>query len=180
MFQEAFSEVPGTPFCYWAGSSLRRAFKDFPSFEHSGAKPTLGLVTGNNDRFLRLRWEIPERLRNTRWMDYCKGGDYSKYYDDPHLLVDWRGDGKHIQDSYGQAVRLRDPQNYQQAGVNYPLVTVLGMNARVMPCGCIFDNTAPTVLQEEPEDIWIHLAYVNTRIFEYLVRLLTSSRHWQV
>ena len=180
VFQEAFSEVPGTPFCYWAGSSLRRAFKDFPSFEHSGAKPTLGLVTGNNDRFLRLRWEIPEHLRNTRWMDYCKGGDYSKYYDDPHLLVDWRGNGKHIQDSYGQAVRLRDPQNYQQAGVNYPLVTVLGMNARVMPCGCIFDNTAPSVLQEKPEDIWIHLAYVNTRIFEYFVRLLTSSRHWQV
>ena len=49
-----------------------------------------------------------------------------------------------------------------------------------MPCGCIFDNTAPTILQEDKKDLWLHLAFVNTRIFEYLVRLLTSSRHWQV
>ncbi len=178
--QSVFLEIPGAPFCYWSGRLLRRAFSALPSFGESGARPTLGLVSANNDRFLRLRWEVPEELREGRWVDYCKGGDYSKYYDDPHLLVDWRGDGKHIQESYGQAVRLRDPENYLSPGVNYPLVTILGMNARIMPAGCIFDNTAPTVLQDTPEDIWLHLAFVNTRTFEYLVRLLTSSRHWQV
>ena len=178
--QNVFSGIPGAPFCYWAGSRLRRVFSELPSFSDSGAKPTLGLVTGDNDRFLRLRWEVTEIARAPRWVTYCKGGDYSKYYDDPHLLVDWRDDGKHIEQTYGQAVRLRDPHNYFQPGVNYPLVTVLGMNGRLMPCGCIFGNTAPTILQEDKKDLWLHLAFVNTRIFEYLVRLLTSSRHWQV
>jgi hypothetical protein len=178
--QNVFADIPGSPICYWAGTPLRRVFKELPSFEESGAKPTLGLVTGNNDRFLRLRWEVLPHESNPRWVTYCKGGDYSKYYDDPHLVVDWREGGKHIEETYGQAVRLRDPENYFQPGVNYPLVTVLGMNGRLMPKGCIFDNTAPTILQKVAGDLWIHLAFVNTRMFEYLVRLLTSSRHWQV
>jgi hypothetical protein len=55
------------------------------------------------------------------------------------------------------------------------------MNGRLMmPSGCMFDNTAPTILQEQHNDIWLHLAFVNSRVFEYFVRLLTSSRHWQV
>jgi hypothetical protein len=44
----------------------------------------------------------------------------------------------------------------------------------------MFDNTAPTILQVRSTDIWLHLAFVNSRVFEYFVRLLTSSRHWQV
>jgi hypothetical protein len=91
--QSVFSDVPGSPFCYWAGPRLRRVFKEMPTFADFGARPTLGLVTADNDRFIRLRWEVPEHSRVERWVDYCKGGDYSKYYDDPHLLVDWRGDG---------------------------------------------------------------------------------------
>jgi predicted RNA methylase len=65
--EAAFREVPGTPFCYWAGNRMRRIFQSFPSFANAGGRPTLGLVSADNDRFLRLRWETPEKLRRVRW-----------------------------------------------------------------------------------------------------------------
>lgn len=178
--QSAFAALPGSPISYWAGDTLRKIFSELPSFASTGAMPTLGLVSADNERFLRLRWEVQRERSCERWPDYCKGGDYTKYYDDPHLVVDWRGDGQHIEQTHGSAVRLRDKANYFRTGITYPLVTNLGMNARILPRGCIFDNAAPAILSNTTDTIWLHLGVLNTRVFEYLARLLTTSRHWQV
>ena len=51
---ESFRSVPGAPFAYWIGPSIREAFENFPTFEGNGRTVKIGMKTGDDFRFLRL------------------------------------------------------------------------------------------------------------------------------
>ena len=180
--QDVFVAIEGAPMPYWLGQEilhhLRSTEQVYPRF----ADIRLGAVTSGNDQYLRLRWEVkPERIKPTeKWAPYAKGGEYSKYYGDIHLLIDWRGDGRHILLSGGSAVRLREIDQYMKPGLTYPLVTVKGMNVRVLPAGCVFDNGSPSIFTPTTEQTLAMLAIMNSKAAELYVKCFTSSRHWQV
>lgn len=180
--QDVFVAIEGAPMPYWLGQEilhhLRSTEQVYPRF----ADIRLGAVTSGNDQYLRLRWEVkPERIKPTeKWAPYAKGGEYSKYYGDIHLLIDWRGDGRHILLSGGSAVRLREIDQYMKPGLTYPLVTVKGMNVRVLPAGCVFDNGSPSIFAPTTEQTLAMLAIMNSKAAELYVKCFTSSRHWQV
>ena len=50
--QSNFSKIPGSPVAYWVSRQLFAIFQNCPSLE-SYAAPKQGLITGDNDRFLR-------------------------------------------------------------------------------------------------------------------------------
>jgi hypothetical protein len=167
---------------YWVGQSILNRILSLPSIYPQYADIRLGAVTSDNDQFLRLRWEVDAAGINpkTGWASYAKGGDYSKYFGDIHLLIDWRGDGEHIRLTFGQAVRLREIDQYLKPGLTYPLVTVKGMNVRVLPADCIFDNGSPSIFLADCETRLATLGVLNSRLSELYIRCFTSSRHWQV
>ena len=60
--QSNFSKIPGSPVAYWVSRQLFAIFQNCPSLE-SYAAPKQGLITGDNDRFLRYWHEVS--LANT-------------------------------------------------------------------------------------------------------------------
>ena len=58
--QSNFSKIPGSPVAYWVSRQLFAIFQNCPSLE-SYAAPKQGLITGDNDRFLRY-WHEVSRL----------------------------------------------------------------------------------------------------------------------
>ena len=48
-----FSKIPGAPVAYWVSPQLFSIFTDYPNIENY-ATPRQGLITGDNERFLRL------------------------------------------------------------------------------------------------------------------------------
>jgi len=180
--QSVFEAIDGAPMPYWVGQTILNRLLSYPSVYPDYADVKLGAVTSDNDRFLRLRWEVDEEKINpkTGWASYAKGGDYSKYFGDIHLLIYWKGDGEHIKLTFGQAVRLRELDQYLKPGLTYPLVTVKGMNVRVLPANCVFDNGSPSIFVPDSEDRMATLGVLNSRLVELYIRCFTSSRHWQV
>ena len=57
------------------------------SFSTGFAEATQGLTTENDTRFVRLRWETPTNEFEQRWFVLSKGGDYSWFSSDLHLMV---------------------------------------------------------------------------------------------
>src|SRR5207247_1006611 len=88
--QEEFEKLPFRVFGYWCSPELRNAFIRLPALEQAGAHVRVGLQTSDKFRFLRLRWEIAvHSISNGQWYPYAKGGEYSPYHDDIHLVVEW-------------------------------------------------------------------------------------------
>lgn len=89
-FSKDFQKVPSSPFAYWVSSKIRNLFRKLSNAEGSGHDITLGLSTKNDNRFVRMWWEVNGSTmgREKKWADYANGGAYGLfYYDYPALVL---------------------------------------------------------------------------------------------
>lgn len=54
---DEFSQIPGSPIAYWLSDAMRKTFTMGKPLEEV-AKPRQGAATGDNNRFIRLWWEV--------------------------------------------------------------------------------------------------------------------------
>jgi hypothetical protein len=111
---ESFEQVPGAPFAYWVTDRVRKLFTNLEKFTSEKRVAKQGLATGDDFRYVRMWSEIyPDQVvigtsKSTaedfksqtfvdkEWVAFAKGGGYSKYYSDIHLVVQWKKDGCEI------------------------------------------------------------------------------------
>ena len=178
--QRDFVNVGEGSLAYWLP---RKTIKRFSGdlFEDVAGDARLGVQTANNFQFLRLSCEI-DKLDSDKsgWRVYLKGGEFQKYYNNLHMYIDWRMRGEHIERSYGSSVRLRDINQYEKPGLNYPLINENGINVGILPNKAVYDNGSPSIYPARDSDPLILLGLLNSRFSEFCFRCLTSTRHWQV
>jgi len=193
----SFSHVPGSPLCYWVSERIRRLFVELPLFEGEGRTVKQGLATADDFRFVRAWWEVPresearsreETMAGKRWVPFAKGGAYSPYYADVHLVVNWERDGEEIKDWICTRYEYLDGKwewvakntdFYFRPGLTWPRRTQSGLNMRVCPTSCIFADKGPMAFLP-PEHLMPVLGLVNSRAFEGLLSLLVAFGSFEV
>ena len=173
----AFAQIPGSPFAYWTSTAFRHLFTNKPSLERTGAMVRVGMQTSDDFRFVRVHWESMPNLLQSYWMPFAKGGSYSPFYCSVYLVVDWEDSGKRLKQfsldrNESPSRNIRSEERYFHCGLTWPLRTN-GFSVRILPRRCVFSNKGPTVFvdNDEPTDLLAFLAIMNSTIFEYLVRL---------
>lgn len=109
--QGNFSKIPGAPVAYWASETAialidsQKNFYDITSFKR-------GLTTADNNRFLRLWFEVNSEntslygyMPEKHWFQYNKGGEYRKWYGNKEYIIDWENNGKRLKAFPGSAMR---------------------------------------------------------------------------
>ena len=91
--QQAFGQVPRSPFAYWAGDAIRGCFVKHARLESRRRSARVGLQTSDDFRFVRLATEVPANSRGARWFPFAKGGAFSRFYADVYLVADWEREG---------------------------------------------------------------------------------------
>ena len=202
LIPEKFSMIPGSPFAYWVPARIRQLFIDYPQFESDKRNVRVGLQTSDDFQFIRTWWEVtpsrlvsgtpetpPEEFRaqtfaGKRWVPFAKGGEYSPYYADVHLVVNWERDGEEIRNfadlSSGKV--LSRPQNtdyYFRPGLTWPLRTQLGFNMRQFPTGAIFGHKGPVASGNE-DDLPVYLSISNSIVFSLLLSLQMAFGSYEV
>jgi len=162
---------------YKADSSLDDLGK--PIVE-SGFEVRQGLASGDNFRFVRLRWEVPNSEIAQRWFTYSKGGDYAPFYYDLHLVVDW---GKNAQQTYRERTTqfscliTKNSHKYAfRPGLTYATRTTSRLSVRVMHAGCLFDTKGSAIFSDSvrqvgdaPFDlIWLACA-LNSDLYQSII-----------
>lgn len=97
-----FKLIPGVPFAYWIDNSYLNIFEKRSSITDF-AETFQGIITGNNDKFLRFWYEVdPCRipfnqddiskvdLNRQYWIPYNKGGESRKWYGIQDYVVFWK------------------------------------------------------------------------------------------
>ncbi|NLF02015.1 MAG: BREX-1 system adenine-specific DNA-methyltransferase PglX, partial [Anaerolineales bacterium] len=194
--QRRFDAIPGSPWVYWIGDSIRGLFERLPSLGDV-ASARQGLATADNFRFLRYWWEVgPDRIAfgcrdgeeakgaGRRWFPYMKGGGYCQWYGSRENVVNWYNDGVEIRNFYTASGRLASrPQNtdyYFLEGVTLSLRGTDGLSGRLMPSGCIFDVAGSSVFAPHSSDMQIYLGVLNSRIARYVFDLLNPTFNTQI
>lgn len=121
---ENYNCIPGAPVAYWAEEGISKAFVEGKPLGKIGVARN-GMKTGDNERFLRVWWEVPFYKLNysaknakeavsssAKWFPYNKGGEARKWYGNNDYVVNWENSGKEI-----FADAKKDGRNVQ----DYPL-----------------------------------------------------------
>ena len=172
--------IPGSPIAYWMSDSIRRLFRDLPPLEGNGAEVRQGLATGDDFRFVRTFWEVnPERIGHSaqetttgkRWVPFAKGGEYSPYWADVHLLVDWADDGATLRSFEG--ARPQNTQYYFEAGLTWPPRTNSGFGMRLLPSGCVFAHKGCGAFpRQDPLSV---LGWLRSRLVQAMVDAMVAA-----
>jgi len=177
--QEDFQAITGLPIAYWISDALLNAFKNFKSIgEIGGAKQ--GLITGDNERFLRGWYEIDQHKIGSKWFVYHKGGDYRKWYGNNSLVVNWENEGYEIINFIDPATKKQKsrPQNvryYFRPGFTWTTLSIGAFSARYMPEGQIFDAKGSSYFANSISDVKAVLALTNSNVSAEFFKFLSPT-----
>jgi len=100
-----FAKIPGSPVAYWASENTMRAFDNKYISEYATSNGQN--ITGNNNKYLRLFWEVNyNNVNNEYWAKCARGGGYRKYYGNDDNVILWTSEARqhYKQDSIARIV----------------------------------------------------------------------------
>jgi type II restriction/modification system DNA methylase subunit YeeA len=168
-----FKKIPGSPIAYWVSESVQKVFETFSSLDQY-ASIGKGLDTGDNERFLRLWFEVNKG--STKWIPCLKGGPFRKWYGNNDYVINWDNEGLELKSFAGS--NLRNSHNYFKPGLTWTRVSSSSTAFRRFYDGFIFESTGPCLF---PTDINIDVlaAFLNSRLTMKLLRFLAPTLDFQ-
>ena len=121
-------------------------------------------------------WCRKRTCEGKRWVPFAKGGEYSPYYADIHLVVDWENEGAEIRNFVDPKTGKTNsrPQNtdyYFRPGLTWPARPHRRGSFSNVSCGGIFSHTG-TMLFLPMEQHWPYLGLLNSDAYIFLLHLL--------
>ena len=174
--QSKLKNIKSYPFIYWISDEFRVKFGDKQLGDVCNI--LTGLMTGDNNKFLRFYWEVaPDQIKKTmddnrKWAMYQKGGPFKKWYGNNWVVVNYENNGKNL--------ATRDNNTfYFKSGVSYSAAGSKGVSFRYIENEYVFDKGGPCLFHKsiEPE---ILCGYMNSKLFSYIVSCLNPTVNRQV
>ncbi len=169
-----FDLIPQHRILYWLPRHFWQRVKELPPIEPSGATIRAGLTTYDDERFLRLRWEVPPHAFYAGdWVYLSKGGYFGTFYNDVHLVVLWSDGGKEV-GAHNRALYETDAQSrrgsafYLRAAATYSRRTDF-FSARALPSNCFFADKGPAIIPLGATSPAYLLGLFNSDLFRGLV-----------
>ncbi|MCA9565712.1 MAG: hypothetical protein KC561_19580, partial [Myxococcales bacterium] len=190
---EDLAAVPGSPVAYWMTEDLRSIFLRGTALEGRFARVRQGLTTSDDFRFVRTAWEVnPSRIgyeadefrADRKWAPFAKGGDYSPYWADVHLLVDWADSGRSIKETVNEkypylngnvSYVVKNEDCYFEPGLTWPRRTNSGFGIRLLPRGVIFADKGSAVLPQSAETTFCILGWLRSRLIQALLDSMVAG-----
>jgi hypothetical protein len=177
-----FSSIEGAPLAYGRVGFLAHIFREIPPLDPVKASVVQGLATADDNRFVRCWWEIPADWggRGQDWVPFAKGGEFSRFYADIYLSVQWAEKSIKVMRDKG---RVQNVDYYFKPGLTWRLAASV-LNVRILPEGCIFGHKGPAIFINKDIDQWIIAGLLNSEMALCFGKTLTSREkmggRWEV
>lgn len=169
--QENFDKIPGDPISYWVSKNL---IKDFEKGFKFNGETKKGVLTGNNQVYLRFWFEVNNnkigfninshlQMINSKlkWFPVTSGGLKRKWFGNFDTIVNLENNGwsiKHNVKNY----RLRDPKYYFKESLTWTEVTSGSFNCRYVPNGILFGNGGPVAFIKD--NLKYYIGLLNSKV----------------
>ena len=185
-----FLTVPGEPVAYWVSPKIREAYKH-QSLDKV-AQPRHGLATSDNDRFLKLWFEVDidktsllQRCEfQKKWFPMNKGGSYRKWYGNLDWIINYENDGAEIKDYAISIYRcssrtIQNTQYYFKEGLTWSALTSGTFSVRWTDVGCLFGSGGYCAFVS-PDKLKYILALMNNVVNSVFIQLVSPTLNYEV
>ena len=181
MQAETIKSIPNHLFAYWLDRVLiDHLVNDKKAGDFGDAKQ--GLITSDNDRFLRFWYEIDPKKIGIKWYMYNKGGGFRRWYGNILYVVNWENEGFEICHFVDDKGKLKSrPQNIQyffKEGLTWNDVSTAKFCSRYVDNTCAFDASGPMFFLRNNDNLLYFLGLLNSSITQEFMNLICQGLHY--
>lgn len=187
---ESFKYITGSPVVYWATPAMHRAFENGTPLGEI-AEPKQGMVTRDNNRFMRLWWEVDHARTSThlssheearadksyKWVPCTSGGAYRKWYGNYESVVNWKNDGEELIAFSGPHIKNRE--YYFKESVTWTAISSSVLSTRYAPAGFVPEH-AGNCLYGSERDLKILQGVCNSSFCLTVMSMLSPTLNFNV
>lgn len=179
--QGKYNLIPGVIFAYWIREEVLQLFAEKTLADFTTIKS--GIVTGNNDYFLKLWYEINftnigfnhiqfSNNVDIKWVPMHKGGGYRKHYGLHEYVMNLHN----IWDKSKTNVSIRrgDPDFYFKVGLTWSTLSN-NLSVRRSPAGFVFDTKGSMCFTSKKNDVNYFEALLNSKIASLFMTFLSPT-----
>lgn len=183
-----FKKIPGSPIAYWAQTKVVSSFETNECLGKN-VDVKAGLTTGNNDRFLRIWYEVNlnkiefhqkngEKLSKKKWFILNKGGVFRKWYGNNDFVIDWENSGERIKAFSGSTIR--NENYYFRECITWPNISTGKCSFRYKTDGFIPNAVGPCIYLHD--NFWLNylIGLLNSKYIEFILNFLAPTIHFEV
>lgn len=191
--QKDFNKIPGTTIAYWISKNMLGAYEAGKNIGEI-AFPKTGMTTGDNNRFLRMWFEVninnakfdvesakEAQCSEKKWFPYCKGGGFRRWYGYNEYLVNWFNDGYEIKNNIKanglKAASVRSENMYFKPLITWSAVTSGLFSCRYCFGGALFDSGGSSI--SVPQNAYYLLSVLNGKIGQYVLDISNATINYQ-
>ena len=190
---EQLREIQGTPYtAYWASEVVLSAFKK-SHLVGDVSEPRVGMATANNDRFIRLWFEVNRNKfginissrkeaveSRKKWFPFAKGGEQRKWYGNNDTVVNWENDGFEIQNFKDEKTGRIRSHNYNldyifSSALTWTVIGTEKTSFRFCPVGFLYSNSGYGLFCNNEKTKYYLLGFMNSKIAASLLKILSPS-----
>ena len=179
--QNNYKKIPWSPISYIISESVYKVFEDNESIWNI-CDPRQWIITWDNDRFLRLWFEVDNKKINKKWFYHNKWWEYRKWYWNQEYVINWENEWYEIK-NFKIWWKLRSrPQNLEynfKESISRSMITSSAFSARYYPNTFTF-NVAWLSCFPEKENIKYILWLLNTNLINFLTKSLNPTMNMNV
>ena len=153
------------------------------------AAPRKGNSTSDNNRFLRLWYEVAiykinfkktkivlQESIDKRWYPYNKGGGYRKWYGYNEYIIDWYNDAYEIRQI--KSAVIANYQYFMKPGLTWSTLSSKNFSIRWFDEGYIFDNGGCCIFDLDEKRRYV-IALLNSNVFKFIFSQLNPTLNFQ-
>ena len=171
-----FNKISSSPIIYWASNELIDIFEKYPIIgENYDAK--VGIQTGNNDKFLRLWYEVEKNKISKKWFNHNKGGEFRKWYGNREYVINYENDGYELKNYKINGRLASRPQNLEynfRKSISWNLITSGTFSARYFDESFTFNVAAPCCFPDD-DNLYYILGLFNTKVIQNITKMLNPT-----
>ncbi|MED3919511.1 BREX-1 system adenine-specific DNA-methyltransferase PglX [Priestia aryabhattai] len=190
-----FLHIQSSPIAYWVSNDIVDSFKNYKPLSEV-SEPRSGLSTTDNNRFLRLWYEVDlyriglgiessniAKESKRKWFPFNKGGAYRKWYGNQEYVVNYENDGEEIKhwvtnnpkdpNTTHWSRRIFNHEYYFKEGITWSAISSSKLSVRYSPTGSILSNAGNMLFSNE--HLFFFCGLLNSKVSEEFCKVLSPT-----
>lgn len=187
----SYNKIPSRPIAYWISSSMISAFEN-PSLSKF-ADASVGMISGDNERFLRLWYEVNFAkacfdatdylyavYTGKKWFPLQKGGNRRYWYGNLEYLINYEKDGYDLKNNNNDKNGRVKSHNYNgprafQPGITWNSIGTSDLITRISEPGFIYDAGGPLCTIKKPEYTYFFLGLLFSKTAQKIYQFINPT-----